>query len=443
MNSILEFLAFDDPGIRIVTIGAVLLGAISSLIGCYTFLQKRALIGDAISHSVLPGIGLAFIISGTKNPYYLLIGAAISGWISVVLSDWITRKSKIKADTSIAIVLSFFFAIGMMLLSIIQHSGNVNQAGLNHFLFGKAAAIVLEDVQMFSIIGVISLAVILLFYRSFKLYIFDIEFAQSIGLPIKLLDFLLTSLAVLAIALGIRAVGVVLMSALLITPAAIARFWTANLKKMLLIAVIVGGFSGFIGALISYMAPKMPTGPWIIIVLSVLAITSIFIGFDKGIVYKWMKRIAFQRKVLQENILKIFYHLSEEDHDLYAPRSITELMERRPLNPNPVKKELHRLENKGWVKKVNQQWKVTESGGEASKRLVRLHRLWELYLSEHLNIAADHVHDDAEAIEHILTPELQEQLEFILEGKTKDPHDKKLPKVNHDIIDQQNDSEWK
>jgi manganese/zinc/iron transport system permease protein len=440
---VLEFLAFNDPGVQVVTIGAILLCAIASLIGCFTFLQKRALIGDAISHSVLPGICLAFILSGTKNPYYLLIGATISGWISVIFSDWITRNSKIKADTSIAIVLSFFFAIGMMLLSIIQHSGNVEQAGLHHFLFGKAAAIVLEDVQMFALVGMVAISVIIVFYRAFKLFIFDFEFAKSIGLPVKWLDFLLTTLAVLSIALGIRAVGVVLMSALLITPAAIARFWTGNLKKMLLIAVLVGSIAGFMGAFISYLAANMPTGPWIIIILSILAFVSILIGTEKGVLYKWLKSIAFRKKVMEENILKIFYHLSEIDQNLYQLRSLEELMERRPLNEHPVKRALQQLKKKGWVTQIQSQYKVTEIGGEMSKRLVRLHRLWELYLSEHLNIAADHVHDDAEAIEHILTPTLQAQLEFILEGKTKDPHDKKLPKTNINIAIHTHRKLWK
>lgn len=425
---ILEFLSFNDPGTQIVTIGTVLLGIVASFIGCFTFLQKRALVGDAISHSVLPGICLAFIISGTKNPYYLLIGAFVSGWLSVLLSDWITRSSKIKADTSIAIVLSFFFAIGMMLLSIIQHSGNVNQAGLHHFLFGKAAAIIKEDVIMFLWVAAVAFVIIMVYFRAFKLYIFDIEFARSIGLPVKWLDFLLTTLTVLAIALGIRAVGVVMMAALLIGPAAAARFWTGNFKKMLLIAAVVGGSSGFFGAMISYLRPQMPTGPWIIIVLSIMAFASIVLGIEKGVLYQWQRRRAFKNKVLQENILKIFYHLGEAKNDFLQPRSLEQLMERRDMSKADLTKGLYQLKSKHWVKKsTSDQWVLTDQGSNESKRLVRLHRLWEVYLTEHLNIANDHVHDDAEAIEHILTPKLQARLEHILEGRTTDPHDKIIP----------------
>ncbi|MEZ5008182.1 MAG: iron chelate uptake ABC transporter family permease subunit [Chitinophagales bacterium] len=429
--AIFEFLSFDDPGTQIVTIGTVILGAVASIIGCFTFLQKRALIGDAISHSVLPGICLAFILSGTKNPYYMLIGAFISGWLSVILSDWITRTSKIKADTSIAIVLSFFFAIGMMMLSIIQHSGNVNQAGLHHFLFGKAAAIIKEDVVMFLYVAAIALVIIIVYFRAFKLYIFDIEFAKSIGLPVKWLDFLLTTLAVLAIALGIRAVGVVMMSALLIGPAAAASFWTGNLKKMLLISAIVGSLAGFFGAMISYMRPQMPTGPWIIIVLSVIAFTSIVMGTEKGVLHKWRKRQAFKNKVLRENILKIFYHLGENQEDFLQPRTLQELIERRAYNKNEILKGLNQLKSKHWVGQTeSNHWALTKQGNIESAKLIRLHRLWEVYLSEHLNIAADHVHDDAEAIEHILTPKLQARLESVLKGRTTDPHDKAIPNLN-------------
>jgi manganese/zinc/iron transport system permease protein len=424
----LEFLSFSDPGTRIVTLGSVLLGAIASLVGCFTFLQKRALIGDTISHAVLPGICLAFILSGAKNPYTLLLGAFLSGWLAVLAADFITRSSKIKADTSIAIVLSFFFAVGMMLLSMIQHSGNANQAGLHHFLFGKAAAIVREDVQMFLIVGLVSVVIILLFYRQFKLYIFDRAFAQSIGLPVKFLDFLLTTLAVLAIAIGIRAVGVVLMAALLITPAAVARFWTGQLKFMLVLAAAVGGLAGFTGAMISYTAPSMPTGPWIIVVLSLMAFISIFTGTEKGVLHRLLKQRRFRLKVIRENVLKTFYHLGEADGDIFGERAVEALLARRPMTRSEMKLGLRQLQKMQLIVTAGAgNWQLTGKGSKASGNLVRLHRLWEVYLSEYLDIAPDHVHDDADAIEHVLTPELQQRLEKILAGRTTDPHDRDIP----------------
>ena len=424
----MEFLSFSDPGTRIVTLGSVIIGAIASVVGCFTFLQKRALIGDTISHSVLPGICLAFMISGLKDPYLLLLGAFISGWLSVLISDYITRSSRIKGDTAIAIILSFFFAIGMMLMSIIQHGPSVNKAGLHHFLFGKAAAIVREDVQMFLIVGLVCAVIIALFYRYFKLYIFDHDFAKSIGLPVRWLDFLLTTLTVLAISIGIRAVGVVLMAALLITPAAIGRFWSGRLPGMLLIAALAGAVAGFMGAMISYTAPAMPTGPWIIVVLSILAFISIVVGSEKGVMYKWLRQRRFRMKVLRENVLKIFYHLGEADGNLMAGRNLAALAARRPMTDRELMLGLRQLKKQEYVvREAGQGWKLTETGSQASSQLIRMHRLWEVYLSEYLHIAPDHVHDDADAIEHVLTPELQAQLEEILAGRTTDPHDKEIP----------------
>src|SRR5690606_33596687 len=138
------------PNVRWVTLGTVLIGAGAALVGCFTFLKKKSLVGDAVAHAVLPGICLSFILSGTKNPIYLLIGAGITGLISILLMDFISNRSKLKPDSAIAIVLSVFFAVGMMLLSYIQGGTSGNQSGLNHFLFGKAASMVRFDVLVFS-----------------------------------------------------------------------------------------------------------------------------------------------------------------------------------------------------------------------------------------------------------------------------------------------------
>ena len=195
-------------------------------------------------------------------------------------------------------------------------------------------------------------------------------------------------------------------------------------------AAFVGAISGFFGALISYTAPRMPTGPWIIVVLSVLAFISILFGLEKGVVFEWNKRVKFRQKVNAENLLKTFFHLSEIDNDIYAPRTMQQLMQRRSMGNSVAKRAVQKLLKVGYLVKTDAGWKVTVEGGKESMRLVRLHRLWEIYLSEYLNVAADHVHDDADAIEHILTPELQHKLEAILAGKTMDPHNKRLPDLD-------------
>ena len=184
MNSLTDFFSFADPNIRFVVIGSVLLTASSAIVGSFTFLNKRSLVGDAIAHAVLPGICLGFLLSGTKNPLYLIAGAFVTGWLSLVVVDLITRRTRIKEDTAIGLVLSVFFGFGIVLLTVIQKSGNAAQSGLDHFLFGKAAALVGQDLYTFAVVAILLLVAVFLLFKEFTLLAFDKDFARAIGLPV-------------------------------------------------------------------------------------------------------------------------------------------------------------------------------------------------------------------------------------------------------------------
>jgi manganese/zinc/iron transport system permease protein len=426
-DQILEFFSFQDVNIRYVALGTVLLGASSAIVGCFTFLRKKALVGDTIAHSILPGICLSFIIFKTKDPLMLLFGAMISGWISVYLVDYISAKSKIKPDTAIGLVLSVFFGVGILLLTYIQHSGNAAQAGLDKFLFGKAASLVQNDVITFGIVSVLLIGTIILFFKQFSLISFDVNFAKTIGIPVRIFEVALSTLTVLAVAIGIQTVGVVLMAAMLITPAAAARFWTDKLKVMIVIASIIGSFSGLFGAFISYTAPSMPTGPWIVVVLSFIAIGSLLVAPKNGAISKIKRQQKNKQKILEDNILKLFYKLGEKENDFFKNRSITQLKNQREIEENKFLKGLKILKKKNLVIHINDQWVLTQEGKLAGMRIVRIHRLWELYLTTYLRIAPDHVHEDAETIEHIITPEMELKLEHLLDFPEKDPHHTEIP----------------
>lgn len=427
MDDLITFFSFQDPNIRYVTGGSVLLAISSALVGCFTFLKKKALVGDAVAHSVLPGICLAFLLSGTKNPVYLIIGAFVTGWLSLILIDVITRKSKIKEDTAIGLLLSVFFGLGILLLTMIQHSGNAAQTGLDSFLFGKAAALVGQDLVIFSVISVCLLFGVILFYKEFALISFDEDFAKSIGFPVKRLELALTTLTVLAVVTGIQAVGVVLMAAMLITPAAAARFWTNRLGIMLVLAAIFGAVSGISGAYISYIAPSMPTGPWIVMIVSVIALGSFFIAPDKGILYRLIRQSRIKKRILTENILKLFYQLGENDDNFAERRNIEQIQAKRPIKTPNLIAGLKTLTRQGFLKHKKGSWQLTIQGQKKGQRIVKLHRLWEVYLTKYLRIAPDHVHEDADNIEHILTPELEAKLEALLQYPTSDPHASNIP----------------
>ncbi|MFT2007879.1 iron chelate uptake ABC transporter family permease subunit [Pontibacter sp. 13R65] len=427
MSDFTEFFSFTDANVRYVTIGSVLLASSSAVVGCFTLLRKRALVGDAVAHAVLPGVCLAFMLSGTKNPLVLLLGAFITGWLSLIVIDFITSRSRIKEDTAIGLVLSVFFGIGILLLTSIQHSGNAAQSGLDKFLFGNAAALIGEDLIVFSVVALLLLVCTIVFYKELMLLCFDEAYARTIGYPVRALELLLTTLTVFAVVVGIQAVGVVLMAAMLITPAAAARFWTENLRLMLVLAALMGAFSGLAGAYISYTAPSMPTGPWIVLIISMIAISSFAFAPGKG----WVSRIWKQRRnkarVLEENLLKLMYQLGEPNQDYYSSRNVADIMERRQIPRAEVNKGLRKLKREGYVVKNKNAWVLTRQGQTRGMRVVRLHRLWELYLTQFLELASDHVHEDAETIEHIITPELEQKLMQELQYPVLDPHNNKIP----------------
>ena len=430
MQETLEFLSFTDPSVRVVVLGTMILGATSALVGAFAFLRKRALVGDAIAHAILPGVCLSFMISGSKNPFFLIIGAFISGWLGLILIDAIERTTKLKSDAAIGIILSVFFGFGILLLTAIQHSGNASQAGLDKFLFGQAAAMSHQDIYVFAGIGLLLMITILVFYKAFKLISFNPDYAKVIGLPVKSLEILLSTLTVLAVAVGIQAVGVVLMAALLITPASGARFWTDRLGIMILLATIFGAISAFLGSYVSYVAPSMPTGPWIVMFLSIITVTSIWFAPKRGLFYRIKTQRENKKKILIENILKVFYHIGEQAEDYEKPRSTSHLMETRGMRPEEWKSGLNQLVQKNLVRKKANKWIITQQGLLEAKRIVRLHRLWEMYLNQRLKLEPDHVHNDAEAIEHIITPELEKQLEKELDYPVRDPHESKIPYTN-------------
>ena len=434
MEEFFNFLFLKEPGLRNVVIGTALLSVCTSLIGTFTILRKRALSGDVISHAILPGICLAFIFSGEKNIVYLMLGAFLSGWLSLVLVDKIVRYSKIKEDTALAIILSSFYGLGVVLLKIIDKLPNYpDKAGLNSYLFGSATQIVKNDLINFGVVALIIFVTLLIYYRYFKILSFDPIFARSTGLNVPYLEFLLTSLTVLAVIIGIQTVGVVLMAAMLITPGAIALFWTKKLHFTLLLATLLGIVSSWLGCFSSYFLTfktssgeeAIPTGPAIVMFLSMFGVLSFFFTPKKGIISKYIKKRKFRKQIEMENLLKSLY----KNFDNIKENSLcfNEIKSVSPLSQKDLQKSLSLLTNAGYLIHKKGNYFLTEIGLSKGKRITKIHRLWELYLTNYMNIDAKNVHDDAESIEHILTPELERSLEEQLNFPKKDPHNKPIP----------------
>jgi manganese/zinc/iron transport system permease protein len=247
------------------------------------------LLGDTLSHAALPGICIAFLLTGSKEPLVLLLGAGVAGWIGSLLMLWIVRETVLSEDSALGIILSTFFGLGIVLLSLIQQRNDANQAGIDKYLFGQAAALVERNVITFAILGGVALTVLAGLSKEFKRLTFDPEVANTMGFNSTLLSVLMTTLLVISIAIGLQTVGVVLMAAMIIGPGAAARQWTNRLGMMLLLGGLFGGLSGVVGAVLSVEVDGLPTGPMIILSLSTIVTISLFFGTAQGIAWDWLR----------------------------------------------------------------------------------------------------------------------------------------------------------
>jgi manganese/zinc/iron transport system permease protein len=279
-------LLMHDYTVRTISMGTAIMGIVCGILGSFAVLRKQSLLGDAVSHASLPGIAIAFIITGSKEPLVLFAGAIISGLIGTLWIMGITSKTHLKSDTALGIVLSVFFGFGMLLLTIIQKQPNANQAGLDKFLFGQAATLMVRDVYLLGIAGSIALILVVIFQKEFKILSFDPQYAKTLGFNITLLDILLTSLIVTAIVLGLQTVGVVLMSAMLLAPAAAARQWTNKLEIMIILAAIFGAVSGVAGTAVSASMAKISTGPVIVLIAFMLVMISFLFAPNRGLLFR-------------------------------------------------------------------------------------------------------------------------------------------------------------
>ncbi|MER3444549.1 MAG: ABC transporter, partial [Meiothermus sp.] len=278
---------FTDYTLRNVALGAALLGLVGGVLGSFATLRRQSLLGDVLAHAALPGICLAFLLTGTKAPLVLLLGAGLAGWLASLLMLAILRSTRLPEDSTLGVILSGFFGFGIGLLTFIQHSGDSDQAGLDKFIFGQAATVVGEDVLTMAVLGGVALLLVGLLYKEFKLLTFDPAFASSLGLPVRGLGTLLTSLTVIAVMIGLQTVGVVLMAAMLIAPAAAARQWTNRLGTMVWLSAAFGVLSGVLGAVISATRENLPTGPLVVLTASLITLVSLLLAPERGLVWDW------------------------------------------------------------------------------------------------------------------------------------------------------------
>lgn len=422
LADIINVLLLRDHTTRRVVICTLLLGCACGLMGGFLLLRKRSLMGDALSHAMLPGVGIAFMISvllgmeGKSLPV-LLLGAALSGVIGCWVVLFIRNHSRIKDDAAMGIVLSVFFGAGVAVLSLVQTMPEASAAGLESFIYGKTASMVESDFKMLRAVVVLTLLVSVLFFKEFRLLCFDESFAASQGWPVRWLDVLLLGLVAVVTVAGLQAVGLILIIAFLITPAAAARFWTERLEYMLILSALIGGLSGWLGASISALFWRMPAGAVIVLVVALCFIFSMFFGRARGVFVRLIRHERLKRSVGRQHLLRALYEIIEADggHSgevSIRPVAFRQVRGRRTWSDVKLKRYVRQAYQDGLIRESEGEViTLTDSGLEQAAKVTRNHRLWEIYLIEYADVATSRVDRDADAVEHILGERMVATLE--------------------------------
>lgn len=434
LSSVWQF--FSDPILQAPTIASMLMCLSSALVGVIVLMRKRSLLGEALSHATYPGVILALLVLSFFFPgqYELAsLGVLIGGFISACIGLWFLEKmqklTRVKDDGALCFILSSFFGIGVLFASHMQTTNAIYYKMAQIFLYGQVATMTQSHIWIYTGLTITIITTILLCYRPIILVLFDRDFSRVLNTPVRLIETILFFLLVLAIVIGIRSVGVVLMSGMLIAPSVGARQWSDRLSTIFILSAIFGAISGFLGNYLSFEMPKwfsngsfsLPTGPMILLSAVFLALFSLLFSPKRGFVLRLWRIARFRWNCKEENLLKLLWKLQIE-----KGLSKKEIQAKSSLSYIHVASLLWYLKKQGWLQKTNLKYKLTGDGAQRAARVIRLHRLWEVYLV-HLGQGLEKVHRSAEEMEHIISPEIESQLTELLNDPKQDPHLQPIP----------------
>ena len=424
LSEVWNVLILRDYNTRLVVICTMLLGCACGLMGGFLLLRKRSLMGDTLSHATLPGVGLSFMLlvalgGDGKSLPILLAGAGITGIIGCVAVLFIRKQTRIKDDAAMGIVLSVFFGAGVSILGVIQKMPEGSAAGLESFIYGKTASMVMSDFQILVLVTFCVITCSLLLFKELRLLCFDENFAAALGWPVKYLDILLLALITSVMVAGLQAVGLILIIAFLITPAAAARFWTNQLDRMLLLSVLIGAASGWLGASLSACFPRLPAGAVIVLVAALFFVVSMLIGTERGVMIRFLRQSQFKKRMGRQHLLRALYEILEggcfiEELNIRTV-PFRQIRGRRTWSDRQLRYYIRRAYNEGLVEAPNKTDSIllTGAGLAEAEQVTRNHRLWEMYLIEYADVATSRVDRDADMVEHILG----EKMVTLLESK--------------------------
>lgn len=400
-------------------IASVTIGISCGLIGTYIMLRRMSLIGDALAHAVLPGVVVSFMVAG-KSEVALFIGAVVSGILTVLLIGFVNRNSKIKEDTSIGIIFTGAFALGILLVSQLKQV----HIDLSSYLFGDVLGVSTGDITLSMIIMVVIILCIVLFYKQLLLTSFDPTMAMTIGISTTLVHYMLMTLLSMSIVAGLQSVGVILIIAMLITPPATAYLLSNNLKKILLLSAMFGTISAITGLYLSYHF-NFASGASIVLVAVALFMLAFLFSPKEGVVTKLIRRRSASKMVLIEDVIKLSYRFKDEPG---KTELVDKIANELGISNSRVEAAIKTLIGKDLMLRTNGTYNLTDEGVKYALRLVRTHRLWETYITNKNVVDIEHIHPEAEKVEHVLTEDMVDELDEELGFPEKDPHGSEIPR---------------
>lgn len=415
MEGLIEILQ-QDWALRAL-LASSLVGLMCGVLGCFIVLRNMSLIGDALSHAILPGVVFAFMLVG-YSALGFFVGSVLAGLVAALLITWIQQRVAAKNDAAVGIVFTAMFSLGVMGISWLSRNEGVH-LDLKDFLFGNVLGVSNQDLALSSIVAVYVFLSIFVFYRYLFVSTFQPVVAQTMGMPVKLIHYFLMLLLSFAVVASLQTVGVILVVAMLITPASTALLLSNSLKKVLVLAALIGLVSAVTGLLLAIVLETTP-GPAMAVTATLFFVFAMFFAPQKGLLFKLLHKRQMRRRIQIEDLVKHAFRLQEE-----GQLEIERLAQQMSLQPGALQRLLRQLRQRGWL--APQGLALTAEGTQAARRLVRAHRLWETYLADRIGLGAEHIHEEAEQFEHHLTDELLDEVDKTLGFPAIDPHGSPIP----------------
>lgn len=420
MLEIFEIL--QSPWAMRALIASSLVGTMCGALGAFIVLRNMSLIGDALAHAILPGIVVAFVLVGYSSLGFF-IGAVAAGLLTAAAITWIQQRAHTKNDAAIGIVFTAMFALGVIGISKLSKSDGVH-LDLKDFLFGNVLGVSNADIQMTTVITVIVLAAITLFYRYLFVSTFQPVVAAVMGIRVNVIHYLLMLLLSFAVVASLRTVGVILVVAMLITPASTALLWSNRLKSVIALSALLGLASAVSGLILAIYLDTTP-GPAMAVVVTLFYLISMMVSPEKGLIFTFFRKRKMTRKIELEDLMKRTFHLQNKKSN-----SLENLVDALGWNASKVRRTAQVLQQKKWGLWQGDQLHLTPSGTELALGLIRAHRLYESYLVQDVGLEEGQIHEEAERLEHILTDDQVDALDKYLGYPEQDPHGSPIPEAS-------------